>query len=80
MNNVYLDRPMISDGNAITELIFTKMGKDVNQKELRKIIDYIKDKRNLDDADFQTWRLILKRALSSSANILEEFIKNEETE
>lgn len=56
------------------------MGKNVNQKELRKIIEYIKDKSNLDDADFQTWRLILKRALSSPANTLEEFIKNEETE
>ena len=71
---------VLYSGNAITELIFTKIGKDVNQKELRKIIEYIKEKSNLEDADFQTWRLVLKRALSSPANTLEEFIKNEEKE
>lgn len=41
------------------------------------MIDYVKQKSCWDDADFQTWRLILKRVLSSPAKNLEELKKYE---
>lgn len=72
------EEDVLYSGNAITELLLRNQGRKVEQKELRKIIDYVKDKSEWEDADFQTWRLILKRVLSSSANSLEEFIKNEQ--
>ncbi|QMS96997.1 PQQ-binding-like beta-propeller repeat protein [Streptococcus equinus] len=60
-------------GAALSEMIFKAYNKDISQKEFRKIIDYVKEKSEWDDADFQTWRLILKRVLSSPAKNLEEF-------
>ncbi len=33
-----------------------------------------KDRSCWEDADFQTWRLIMKRALSSPATTLDEFV------
>ena len=41
-------------------------------------INYVKRKSNWKDADFQTWRLILKRVLSNSAESLDDFIRSEE--
>lgn len=38
----------------------------------------LKGKSEMEDADYQTWRLVLKRALSSPARTLNEFIANEE--
>ncbi|MCW6665273.1 PQQ-binding-like beta-propeller repeat protein [Aerococcaceae bacterium NML191219] len=67
-----------NSGAAIAEFLFGMYGKKISQDEFRKIIDYIKMKSNWKDQDFQTWRLILKRALSSPATTLEEFIENEE--
>lgn len=64
-------------GAALSEHILNKYNKKINQKEFRKIIDYVKDKSGWKDADFQTWRLILKRVLSSPAKTLEEFIELE---
>ena len=40
--------------------------------------NYVKRKSNWKDADFQTWRLILKRVLSNSAESLDDFIRSEE--
>ncbi|HEM2868509.1 TPA: PQQ-binding-like beta-propeller repeat protein, partial [Streptococcus suis] len=67
-----------NSGAAIAEFLFSIYGKDMKQDEFRKIIDYIKERSKWKDADFQTWRLVLKRALSSPATTLEEFIINEE--
>lgn len=41
-------------------------------------VRYVKRKSNWKDADFQTWRLILKRVLSNSAESLDDFIRSEE--
>lgn len=66
-----------NSGSAISQAIFKEYKKEISQDEFRKIINYLKQNSNWKDADFQTWRLILKRALSSSAKTLDEFIKNE---
>jgi outer membrane protein assembly factor BamB len=60
-------------GAAISELIFKEYGKNISQKDFREIIDYVKKKSEWKDADFQTWRLILKRVLSSPAKNITEF-------
>lgn len=49
----------------------------IEQKEFRKIIDYVKGRSRWKDADFQTWRLILKRVLSNPSYTLDEFIETE---
>lgn len=68
---------IFNSGSAIYELIMGEYGKEMSQKEFRKIIDYVKKKSKWQDADFQTWRLILKRVLSSPAKTLDEFIQLE---
>ncbi len=65
-------------GAAIAKFILNRYGKDITQEEFRKIINHVKEKSNWKDADFQTWRLILKRVLSTSKNTLEDFLKEEE--
>lgn len=80
INSLYKEIKQTSynnSGSAIASFIFKQLGKDISQDEFRKIIDYIKDKSELEDADFQTWRLVLKRALSSPATSLDEFIRLE---
>lgn len=47
-------------------------GKSISQKDFRDRINYVKRKSNWKDADFQTWRLILKRVLSNSAESLDD--------
>lgn len=64
-------------GAAIAKLLLAQYGRIIDQKEFRKFIDYIKDKSHWKDADFQTWRLILRRVLSIPYNTLNEFIKKE---
>ncbi|CAM3635223.1 hypothetical protein [Hydrogenibacillus schlegelii] len=66
-----------NSGAALTEAVLREYGKSISQAEFRKIIDHIKEKSNWKDADFQTWRLVLKRALSSPAQSLEEFVELE---
>lgn len=66
-----------ASGAALTQLIEKEYGKDVNQEDFREIIDYLKTSSGWNDADFQTWRLLLKRALSSPAHNLQEFIEHE---
>lgn len=66
-----------NSGAALTEAVLREYGKSISQAEFRKIIDHIKAKSNWKDADFQTWRLVLKRALSSPAQSLEEFVELE---
>lgn len=67
-----------NSGSAISEIMLKKYGKNISQEELRKIIDYVKEKSAWGDADFQTWRLILKRILTSPAKTFEEFQKLED--
>jgi len=63
----------LNSGAAIAKLIFSEYGKKITQDDFRSIIDYLKSECGWEDADFQTWRLILKRALSSPATNLDEF-------
>lgn len=67
-----------NSGAAIAESVFNEYGKKISQEEFRRIIEHVKSKSNWKDADFQTWRLILKRVLSSPARTFEEFIELEE--
>lgn len=67
-----------TSGAALTQLVESQYGKNIKQKDFREIIDYLKEQSQWEDADFQTWRLILKRALSSPAKNLEEFKAEEE--
>lgn len=66
-----------SSGSALAQQILNVHGKEISQKEHREIIDYVKEKSQWEDSDFQTWRLILKRVLSSPAKSLDEFVKQE---
>ncbi|NRO02421.1 hypothetical protein IMAU30025_02041 [Lactobacillus helveticus] len=59
-------------------MIEEEYGKKISQEDFRDIIDYLKKTSKWKDADFQTWRLLLKRALSSPAKDLNEFIKLED--
>lgn len=68
---------MINFKVPLKKNIMGEYGKEMSQKEFRKIIDYVKKKSKWQDADFQTWRLILKRVLSSPAKTLDEFIQLE---
>ena len=65
-------------GAALAQLLMGQYGKSINQKDFRNIIDYVKSKSEWKDADFQTWRLILKRVLSNPHNTLDDFIQSEE--
>lgn len=67
-----------TSGAALTQLVEKQYGKKINQKDLREIIDYVKEQSNWEDADFQTWRLILKRVLSTPAKNLKEFKEEEQ--
>lgn len=67
-----------NSGSALTQMIEKEYGKDISQEDFRDIIDYLKKTSKWKDADFQTWRLLLKRALSSPAKNLDEFIKLED--
>lgn len=60
-------------GAALAQMVEKVYGRDIGQADFREIIDYLKESSNWEDADFQTWRLILKRALSSPANNIKEF-------
>ena len=64
-------------GAAIAQLLMAYYGKQINQRNFREIIDYVKVKSGWKDADFQTWRLILKRVLSNPHYTLDDFIKSE---
>lgn len=66
------ETPMYS-GAALVQMVEKVYGRDVCQSDFRGIIDYLKENSHWEDADFQTWRLILKRALSSPANNVQEF-------
>lgn len=66
------ETPMYS-GAALAQMVEKVYGRDIGQADFREIIDYLKESSNWEDADFQTWRLILKRALSSPANNIKEF-------
>lgn len=72
------ENSIFNSGAAIAEEVFKKYGKNISQEEFRKIINYVKDKSEWEDADFQTWRLILKRVLTSPAHSLDEFIAMED--
>lgn len=65
-------------GAALAQFVMKNYDKDISQEEFRKIIDHVKQKSGWKDGDFQTWRLILKRVLSSPAKTLNEFKKLEE--
>lgn len=54
------------------------MGSPFRKKTLEIGLTNVKRKSNWKDADFQTWRLILKRVLSNSAESLDDFIRSEE--
>lgn len=66
-----------TSGAALIQMIEQHYGHTMNQKDIRQIIDYLKEQSKWEDADFQTWRLIMKRALNSPAKNLAEFIRNE---
>ena len=66
-----------TSGSALIQMIEQHYGHTMNQKDIRQIIDYLKEQSKWEDADFQTWRLIMKRALNSPAKNLAEFIRNE---
>lgn len=78
-NSKVVQSDVYNSGSALTQLVMKEYGKDISQDEFRKIINYVKVKSNWEDADFQTWRLILKRVLSSPAKTLEEFLDIENT-
>ena len=61
--------PILSDPKVVARL---------STAPIRAIIDHLKERSGWEDADFQTWRLIMKRALSSPATTLEEFIALED--
>lgn len=65
---------VFNSGSALIQMVHAQYGKSINQRDFRAIIDYLKERSNWEDADFQTWRLIMKRALSSPATTLDEFI------
>ncbi|WP_415590242.1 PQQ-binding-like beta-propeller repeat protein [Liquorilactobacillus ghanensis] len=67
-----------TSGAALTQLVEKQYGKKISQKDFREIIDYVKEQSNWEDADFQTWRLILKRVLSTPAKNLKEFKEEEQ--
>ena len=62
-----------SSGAAIVQMVRSYYGNPITQSEFRKIIDHVKLKSEYEDADFQTWRLILRRALVSPASTLDVF-------
>lgn len=77
---------LFSVGNRCSALLaFTQMlqvflmgNSCVYAIDMVKLRNYVKRKSNWKDADFQTWRLILKRVLSNSAESLDDFIRSEE--
>lgn len=69
---------MFTSGAALSQMVEKQYGKNISQKDFRSIIDYLKEQSGWEDADFQTWRLILKRALSSPAHNLQEFKEEEQ--
>ncbi|QSZ26392.1 hypothetical protein ACETAC_05460 [Aceticella autotrophica] len=71
-NKVIYQEEAMSSGAAIAQLVMSEYGKDIKQKDFSEMIDYVKQKSGCDDADFQTWRLILKMVLSSPAKNLKE--------
>lgn len=66
-----------ASGAALVQMVEKQYGKDIKQRDFRNIIDYVKKQSKWEDADFQTWRLILKRVLSSPATNLQEFKEEE---
>lgn len=76
-NKDVLQTNALNSGAAIIQMIMKNYGKELKQDEVRKIVNYVKDKSEWVDADFQTWRLILNRVLSSPAKTLNEFIELE---
>lgn len=76
-NKEIKQQDIFNSGSAIYQMVMKEYGKDITQTEFRKIIDYVKQKSKWEDADFQTWRLIMKRVLSSPAKTLDEFIRLE---
>lgn len=72
-----LEETAFHSGAALSQAILKKYKKDISQTEFRKIIDHVKKKSEWKDADFQTWRLILKRVLSTPANSIESFLEKE---
>lgn len=67
-----------NSGSALIQMVYSRYGKAIDQEDFRAIIDHLKERSGWEDADFQTWRLIMKRALSSPATTLEEFIALED--
>lgn len=67
-----------NSGSALVQMVSAQYGKAIEQKGFRAIIDYLKERSGWEDADFQTWRLIMKRALSSPATTLDEFVALEQ--
>lgn len=63
----------LTSGAALIQMVNQYYGKEIRQEAFREIIDYLKDRSQWEDADFQTWRLIMKRALTSPAHDLTEF-------
>lgn len=64
---VSTEENIFSSGAALVQGLMKVHGKSISQKDFRDRINYVKRKSNWKDADFQTWRLILKRVLSNSA-------------
>ncbi|WP_172981895.1 outer membrane protein assembly factor BamB family protein [Lactobacillus helveticus] len=77
-NKIANESTPFNSGSALTQMIEEEYGKKISQEDFRDIIDYLKKTSKWKDADFQTWRLLLKRALSSPAKDLNEFIKLED--
>ena len=75
---VSTEENIFSSGAALVQGLMKVHGKSISQKDFRDRINYVKRKSNWKDADFQTWRLILKRVLSNSAESLDDFIRSEE--
>ena len=74
---VSTEENIFSSGAALVQGLMKVHGKSISQKDFRDRINYVKRKSNWKDADFQTWRLILKRVLSNSAESLDDFIRSE---
>lgn len=64
-------------GAALAQLVFAEYGKEISQKDFREMIDYVKTKSHWEDADFQTWRLILKRVLSNPGKNKNDLVESE---
>lgn len=77
IQNTIQEQPLYS-GAALAQMVLKKHGKEIEQKDFREMIDYTKEKSAYEDANFQTWRIMLRRVLSTQATTVEELAKSEE--